>query len=75
MKAQEIGRLKDVSSFYLKYYDVNNIDCLAEQLDNYRDLYIDPDSYEFDQECYDLCIDSDYPGFKELFKLISLIND
>ena len=29
----------------------------------------------FDQEHYDLCIDSEYPGFKELFKLISLLND
>ena len=75
LKAQEHGRLKDISGFYLKYFDVNNIDCLEEQLDNYRDLYVDPDSYEFDKECYDMCIDIDYPGFKELFKLISLFND
>ena len=75
LKAQERGRLKDISGFYFKYFDANNIVCLAEQLDNYRDLYVDPDSFVFDQEYYDLCIDSDYPGFKELFELISLLND
>ena len=75
MKAQESGRLKDVSGFYFKYFDVNNIDYLEEQLDNYIDLYVDPDSYEFDEEYYDLHIDSDYPGFKEFFELISLLND
>ena len=75
MKAQERGRLKDISTFYFKYYDANNIKCLAEQLDNYRDLYVDPDSFVFHQEYYDLCIDSEYPGFKEFFELISLFND
>ena len=75
LKAQERGRLKDISCFYFKYFDANNIECLEEQLDNYRDLYVDPDSYEFDQECYDLFIDKDYPGFKEFFELISLFND
>ena len=64
LKAQELGYLKDVSGFYLKYYDVNNIDCSEEQLDNYCDLYLDPDSFEFDQEYYDLHVDRDYPGFK-----------
>ena len=75
LKAQELGYLKDVSGFCLKYYDVNNIDCLEEQLDNYRDLYFDPDSYEFDQEYYDLHVDRAYPGFKELLGLVSLLND
>ena len=75
LKAQERGRLKDISNFYFKYFDVNNIDCLEEQLDNYCDLYIDPDSLEFDQEYYDLYIDRHYPGFKELLELVSLLND
>ena len=75
MKAQEHGRLKDISGFYFEYFDANNIVCLFEQLDEYRDLYVNPGSYEFDQERYDLCIDVDYPGFKELFELISLLND
>ena len=74
-RGQERGYLKDVSGFYLKYYDVNNIDCLEEQLDNYCDLYLDPDSFEFDQEYYDLHVDRDYPGFKELLGLVSLFND
>ena len=75
MKAQESGKIKDLSSFYFKYYDANNIECLEEQMGDYRDLYVKPDSFEFDQEYYDLRIDSDYPGFKELFELISLLND
>ena len=44
-------------------------------MDNYCDLYIDPDSLEFDQEYYDLYIDRHYPGFKELLELVSLLND
>ena len=75
LKAQERGRLKDISCFYFKYFDVSNIECLEEQLDYYRDFYVDPDSFKFDEEWYDMCIDKDYPGFKELFKLICLLND
>ena len=75
LRAQERGLFKDISNFYFKYFDVNIIECLEEQLDGYRDLYVDPDSYEFDQERYDENIDRDYPGFKELFELVSLLNN
>ena len=75
LKAQELGYLKDISCFMFKDCDINNIDCLEEQLDNYCDLYVDSDSYKFDQEYYDLQIDRDYPGFKELLGLVSLFND
>ena len=74
-KDQECGRLKDISSFYFKNIDVNCIECLEEQLDNYRDYYVNPDSYEFDQGEYNSSIDIDYPGFKEFFELVSLLND
>ena len=75
LKAQKVGKLQNISDFYFKYSDINNIECLEEQLDNYRDFYVDRDSYEFDEESYDLNIDIDFPGFRELFKLISLFND
>ena len=75
LRAEEFGKIKNVSSLNFKDCDVNNILCLEEQLDSYCDLYVDPDSYEFDQEYYDLCIDIDYPGFKELLRLVSLFND
>ena len=75
MKAEELGEIKEISSLIFKYYDVNNIECLEEHLDYYRDLYCDPDSYEFDQEYYDSNIDIDYTGFKELFGLVILLND
>ena len=67
LKGLECGKLKDISNFYIKYHNVRNIDCLEEKLDSYRDIYIDSYSYVFDQESYDLHIDSDYPGFKEFF--------
>ena len=75
LKAEELGKIKEISSLIFKYYDVNNIECLEEQLDYYCDLYYDPDSLEFDQEYYDLSIDRDHTGFKEFLKLINLIND
>ena len=74
-KDQERGKLKDISGFYFEYFDVSNIECLLEQLGEYSDLYVDPDSLEFDEECFDLFIDSHFPGYKEFLELISLIND
>ena len=68
LRAEELGKIKDISSLVFKECDVGNIDCLEEQLDSYCDLYVDPDSFEFDQEYYDLCIDRDYRGFKEFFE-------
>ena len=67
--------MKDISGFYFKYYEFKDFEILEQQLDCYCDLYINPDSFEFDQEYYDLHIDRDYPGFKELFELVSLFND
>ena len=75
LKAQERGRLKDISGFYFKHFDVSNIEVLKEQLGEYPDLYVDPDSCEFNEEYYNLHIDIDYPGYKEFFELISLFND
>ena len=75
LKAQERGRLKDISGFYFEYFDVSNIEVLEEQLGEYSDLYVDPDSFEFNEEYYDLFIDRHFPGCKEFFELISLIND
>ena len=73
LRAEECGKIKEISSLVFKYYDVSNIDCLIEQLGNYLELYVDPDSFEFDQEYYDLCIDIDYPGFREFLELIIFI--
>ena len=75
LEAQKMGKLQNISKLKFKYFDANNIEILEEQLDNYRDLYVDPGSYEFDEESYDLNIDIDFPGFRELFKLICLFND
>ena len=75
LRAEERGKIQEISSLVFKECDANNIECLEEQLDYYCDLYVDPDSYEFDQEYYDLFIDRHYPGFKEFFELINLIND
>ena len=76
LRAEERGKIKVISSLIFEYFDVNNMDCLEEQLGDYSDLYVKKDgSYEFDQERYDLCIDIDYPGYKEFFELICLLND
>ena len=61
LKAQELGNLKDISEFYFKENDVKFIVILECQLDDYMDLFYDPDSYEFDEEKYE----NDYPGLRE----------
>ena len=68
-------KFQNISKLKFKYFDVNNVEILEEQLDNFRDLYVDPDSYEFDEESYELNIDIKFPSFRELFKLICLFND
>ena len=75
LKAEELGNIKDISSLIFKECDANKMECLEEQLDCYRELYCDPDSFEFDQEYFDLNVDRDYPGFKEFFEWVSLFND
>ena len=45
LKAQELDYLKDISEFYFEESDVNYIESLALQLDDYLDLFFDPDSY------------------------------
>ena len=72
---ERMGKLQNISELRFKYNTANNIECLEEQLDNYRDLYVDPGSYEFDEESYEKNIDKDFPGFRELFDAICLFND
>ena len=50
LKAQEIEYLNDISELYFKEKDVRFIETLELQLDDYMDLFYDPDSYEFDQQ-------------------------
>ena len=71
LKAQEIEYLNDISELYFKEKDVRFIESLELQLDDYMDLFYNPDSYEFDQEKYE----NDYPGLKEFFESFSKFND
>ena len=67
LKAQQLGYLSDTSEIYFKVNDVSLIESLELQLDDYRDLYHDEYSYEFDEEKYNNNIENDYPGFKKVF--------
>ena len=71
-KAEELGYLNDSREIKFLENDMNNIDSLVLQLDDYRDLYCDENSYEFHKEKYNN-IENDYPGFKELFECVSLL--
>ena len=75
LKYQKIEYLNDIREFYLKENDVRFIDSLELQLDDYRDLYCDEYSYEFDQEKYDNNVENDYPGFKEFFECFKQFQD
>ena len=75
LKYQKIEYLKDINDLYLKEWDVRFLDSLEFQLEDYTDLYCDPDSYEFDQEKYDNNIENDYPGFKEFIECFKLFKD
>ena len=67
LKAQQLEYLNDISESYLKENDVGFIESLELQLVDYSDLYLNPDSYEFDQERYDN-MENNYPGFNKFFE-------
>ena len=71
LKAQQLGYLNDTSEIYFKENDVSFIENLELQLDDYRDLYCDEYSYEFDEEKYNNNVENDYPGFKKFFECFS----
>ena len=71
LKAQQLGYLNDTSEIYFKYNDVISIESLELQLDDYRDLYCDEYSYEFDEKKYNNNVENDYPGFKKFFECFS----
>ena len=71
LKAQELEYLNDISDLYFKESDVKYIESLELQLDDYTDLFYDPDSYKFDQEKYE----NDNSGLKEFFESFSKFKD
>ena len=71
LKAQELDYVKDISEFYFKESDVNFIESLELQIDDYMDIFYDPDSYKFDQEKYE----NDNSGLKEFYESFSKFKD
>ena len=75
LKAQQLEYLSDTSKIKFRVKDVSFIEILELQLDDYMDLYCDPDSYEFDEVKYNNNVESDYPGFKRFFECLSRLID
>ena len=74
LKAQQIDYLNDTSKIFFKDNDVSFIESLELQLDDYMDLYCDPDSCKFVEEKYNN-MENDYPGLKRFFECFSRFND
>ena len=74
LKAQELGYLNDTSEISFKFKDVKSIESLELQLDDYMNLYCDPDSCKFDEEKYNN-VENDFPGLKRFFECFSRFND
>ena len=74
LKAQQLDYLSDTSEISFKFKDVKSIESLELQLDDYMNLYYDPDRCKFDGEKYNN-VENDFPGFKRFFECFSLFND
>ena len=74
LKAQVLGYLNDTSEISFKFKDVKSIESLELQLDDYMNLYCDPDSCKFDEEKYNN-VENDFPGLKRFFECFSRFND
>ena len=74
LKAQQLDYLSDTSEINFKYEDVKSIESLELQLNDYMNLYYDPDRCKFDEEKYNN-VENDFPGFKRFFECFSRFND
>ena len=74
LKAHELGYLNDTSEIPFKFKDVKSIESLELQLDDYMNLYYDPDSCKFDEEKYNN-VENDFPGLTRFFECFSRFND
>ena len=68
-------KFPNIEELTFNYKDCGNIDFLEEQMGELLDFYVDPKSYQFDDEAYRLNIDKDLPGFKKLFDLLSILDN
>ena len=63
-KSRKLGNLKYICFDVL---DVKNIYIIRVELDKYIDLYCDPYTDDFDEERYNINVESDNPGFKSFY--------
>ena len=74
LKAQQLDYLSDTSEINFKYEDVKSIESLELQLNDYMNLYYDPDRCKFDEEKSNN-VENDFPGFKRFFECFRRFND
>ena len=66
------GKLKDISNSEIDGQDLYS-NLLLERLGDFSDYYVDED-WEFDQEIFDIFVDRDFPGYKNLVECIELFH-
>ena len=66
------GKLKDISNLEIDERDLYS-NLLLERLGDVGDYYVDED-WEFDQDIFDIFVDRDFPGYKNLVECIELFH-
>ena len=72
-KAQKLNYLNDTTNIKIDEQDVPYSSLLLERLADFSDYYVD-DEWEFDQEMFDMFVDREFPGYKDLLKCIGLFH-
>lgn len=72
-KAQKLNYLNDTTNIKIDEQDVSYSSLLLERLADFSDYYVD-DEWEFDQEMFDMFVDREFPGYKNLLKCIGLFH-
>ena len=67
-----MGCLSDTSDIEIDEQDVSYSSLLLERLIDFSDYYVDDEDWEFDQERFDMFVDREFPGYKNLVKCIEL---
>ena len=65
--------LNDTTNIKIDEQDVPYSSFLLERLADFSDYYVD-DEWEFDQEMFDMFVDREFPGYKNLLKCIGLFH-
>ena len=74
-KLKRLGYFKNISRIRFEIEDVENIEFIHSEIEEYKDLYRSPYTNIFNEEVYNIEAEVDNPGFKSFYNHFSRFYD